>query len=115
MLESGSVEFFSNCEYLGDRTVVSRVSGKRFEVSERCRVVDARYLAPSIPAEKPAPFDVADGTRVLPVNDLARLEESPSQYVITGRAKLRPTRAFGCFRAALTPMRSAGSAPETRG
>ena len=87
MVESGSVEFFPNCEYLGDRTVVSRISGKRFEVSERCRVVDASYLAPSIPAEKPAPFDVADGTRVLPVNDLARLEESPSQYVITGSGK----------------------------
>ena len=51
------------------------------------RVVDARYLAPSIPAEKPPPFAVAADAHVLPVNDLARLEEAPSQYVIVGSGK----------------------------
>ena len=87
MLESGKVEFFPNSEYVGDRTVVSRISGERFEVSERCRIVDARYLAPSIPAEKPPPFGVAEDARVLPVNGLARLEEAPSQYVVVGSGK----------------------------
>ncbi len=87
MIESGKVEFFPNSEYLGDRTFVSRVSGERFEAPARCRVVDARYLAPSIPAEKPPPFGVAEGARVVPVNALARLEEAPSQYVVTGSGK----------------------------
>jgi len=87
MLESGKVEFFPNSEYTGDHTVVSRISGERFDVPERCRVVDAHYLAPSIPAEKPAPFGVAKDVRVLPVNDLARLEEAPSQYVVVGSGK----------------------------
>jgi hypothetical protein len=87
MVESGKVEFFPNSEYIGDRTVVSRVSGERFEVPERCRFVDAHYLAPSIPAEKPAPFEVADAARVLPVNDLARLEDAPTQYVVVGSGK----------------------------
>ena len=41
MVESGRVEFFPNSDYLGDRTVVSRVSGERFEVPGTCRVVDA--------------------------------------------------------------------------
>ena len=87
MIESGKVEFFPNSEYIGNHTVASRISGRRFEVSEGCRIVDARYLAPSIPAEKPPPFDVAVDARVLPVNDLARLEEAPSQYVIVGSGK----------------------------
>jgi hypothetical protein len=87
MLESGKVEFFSNSEYVGDRTVVSRISGERFEVREGCRIVDARYLAPSIPAEKPPPFGVAKDARVVPVNDLARLQEAPSQYVVAGSGK----------------------------
>jgi len=87
MVQPGKVEFFPNTEYLGDRTFVSRISGERFEVPERCRVVDGHYLAPSIPAEKPAPFGVADDVRVIPVNDLARLEEAPSQYVIAGTGK----------------------------
>ena len=87
MLESGKVEFFPNSEYTGDHTVVSRISGVRFDVPERCRVVDAHYLAPSIPAEKPAPFGVAEDVRVLPVNDLARFEEAPSQYIVVGSGK----------------------------
>lgn len=87
MVESGRVELLPNSEYVGDRTVVSRISGERSVVPQRCRVVDARYLAPSIPAEQPPPFEVSDGVRVLPVNALARLEEAPSQYVVVGSGK----------------------------
>ena len=87
MLESGKVEFFANCEYVADRQIVSRISGQRLEIPQRCRIVDARYLAPDIPADTPPPFDVADGARVIPVNDLARLAEAPSQYVIVGSGK----------------------------
>lgn len=87
MRETGRLEFLANSDYDGDRTVVSRISGERFEVPESCRIVNAHYLAPSIPAEKPPPFVVADGARVLPVNDLARLEEAPSEYVVVGSGK----------------------------
>ena len=87
MVDTGRVEFFPNTEYAGDRTFVSRISGERFEVGPECRVVDARYLAPSIPAEKAAPFGVADSVRVVPVNALAQLEEAPSQYVVVGAGK----------------------------
>jgi hypothetical protein len=87
MLASGKVEFFPSCDYLGDRQVVSRISGQRFEVPERCRVVDARYLAPDIPAQTPPPFEVADQARVIPVNDLVGLDDAPSQYVVVGSGK----------------------------
>lgn len=87
MVEPGQVELLPNCEYHGDRSVVSLVSGERYDVPERCRVVDARYLAPDIPQETPPPFDVTDGARVVPVNDLARLSEAPSQYVVVGSGK----------------------------
>lgn len=87
MVGSGRVEFFPDCDYVGDRTFVSHASGERFEVSERCRIVDARYLAPDIPAETPPKFAVADGARVIPVNDLVREDGAPSQYVIVGSGK----------------------------
>ncbi len=87
MLASGRVEFFPGSEYVGDGRVVSRVSGQRFEVAERCRIVDARYLAPDIPAETPPPFTVADGARVIPVNDLPTLEQAPTQWVVVGSGK----------------------------
>jgi hypothetical protein len=87
MVEAGKVEFYPNAEYTGDRTVVSRVSGQRFEVAEHCRIVDAHYLAPSIPAEKPPPFAVGADARVVAVNALARLEGAPSEYVVVGSGK----------------------------
>ncbi len=87
MLGSGRVEFFPGCDYVGNSTLVSVDSGERFEVSERCRIVDARYLAPDIPAETPPRFGVAEGAHVIPVNDLVRWEEAPSQYVVVGSGK----------------------------
>jgi hypothetical protein len=87
LVETGRVELFPNCDYDGERTVVSRISGARVRVPDRCRIVNAHHLAPSIPAEQPPPFAVGQGACVLPVNDLARLEEAPSQYVVVGSGK----------------------------
>lgn len=87
MVGPGRVEFFPGCEYVGGRAFVSRDSGERFEVPDRCRVVDARYLAPDIPAETPPKFAVAVGARVIPVNDLPAWEGTTSQYVVVGSGK----------------------------
>lgn len=85
LLASGRVEFLPRHEYAGRRVVAA--DGTVFEVPERCRVVDARYLEPSIPAHTPPPFDVAGGVRVVPVNDLPGLQDRPSQYVVVGSGK----------------------------
>ena len=87
LLRTGRVELLASSDFDGQRTVTSRISGERIEVPESCRIVNAHYLAPSIPAEVPPPFAVSDGARVLPVNDLARLEDAPSQYVVVGSGK----------------------------
>ncbi|MEV6487912.1 FAD/NAD(P)-binding protein [Actinoplanes sp. NPDC051633] len=87
MVGPGKVAFYPNCDYLGDGQFVSRLSGRRYEVRGRARVVDARYLAPQIPAVTPAPFGVADGARVVAVNDLVKLGGAASQYVIAGAGK----------------------------
>ena len=87
LMESGRVQLFSNCEYVGHRQIISCVSGERIEVPESCRIVDARYLAPDIPADTPPPFRVDDGIHVIPVNDLAVLDQAASQYVIVGSGK----------------------------
>ena len=84
---SGRVEFLPSSDFDGHRTLTSRISGERVEVPESCRIVNAHYLAPAIPAETPPPFAVSDGVRVLPVNDLARLDDAPSQYVVVGSGK----------------------------
>jgi hypothetical protein len=87
MLAPGRVEFLPGCEYVPPRTVVSRLSGERYAVPLACRIVDARYLAPDIPQETPPPFAVRDGARVVPVNDLAGLDELPRRFVVVGSGK----------------------------
>ncbi|WP_415839332.1 NAD(P)-binding protein, partial [Nocardioides zeicaulis] len=84
--DSGRVEVLTSSDVVG-RTVVSRVSSAVREVPASTRIVDARYLAPDIPAETPPPFAVGEGVRVVPVNDLVRLEEAPRQYVVVGSGK----------------------------
>jgi hypothetical protein len=85
MTGPGRVRLFTRCDHRGDRTFVSLDSGERYEVPARCRVVDARYLAPEIPAETPPPFAV-DGARVVPANDLPRTA-SAGQHVVVGSGK----------------------------
>lgn len=87
MVGTGRVRFFPRHDYLGGRQVVSYESGERFEVPARCRVVDAHYLAPDIPAETEPRFAVAEGACVIGVNDLPVWEGSPSEYVIVGSGK----------------------------
>lgn len=89
LLATGRVEFFPACDYLGHGTFASLVSGKRLSVRAGCRVVDARYLAPTIPATTRPPFPVADDvrSRIVPVNDLVHLDAAPSSFVIVGSGK----------------------------
>ena len=87
---SGRVTFLGGSEYSTDGSahlVTSLVSGETVEIAVRRRVVDATYLSPTIPATTPAPFAVADDVRVVAVNELARLAQAPSHYVIVGSGK----------------------------
>jgi hypothetical protein len=87
MTARGHVTFHPSSEYLGGRRWTSRLSGQQFAVPDNCRVVNAHYLAPEIPAQTPAPFGVADGVPFIPVNDLVRLAEPPGQFLIVGSGK----------------------------
>ena len=53
----------------------------------RSHVVDATYMASRVPATDPAPFDVADGVRCVPVGELTTLEGPAGGYVIVGGGK----------------------------
>jgi hypothetical protein len=90
MLATGRVTFLAGSEHRAEgdtHLVTSRLSGHQVEVIVRRRVVDAAYLAPSIPATTPPPFGVADDARVVTINELALVGDAPSQYVIVGSGK----------------------------
>lgn len=89
-LPSGRVTFLPGFDHRSDggcHVAESRVSGERVEIHVRRRMVDATYLAPTVPATTDAPFSVTGGARVVPVNDLADVVDAPSEYVIVGSGK----------------------------
>ncbi|HZK05227.1 MAG TPA: hypothetical protein VFC82_05185 [Actinomycetaceae bacterium] len=87
MLASGKVEFYPNCEYVGGRRFISRLSGRTHEVAAGARLVNSSYLSPDIPRRTKPPFAVGDGARVIPANELVDLTEAPGQYVVVGAGK----------------------------
>jgi NAD(P)-binding Rossmann-like domain len=89
-LRSGRVTFLGGSGYHSDgsrHVVTSHVTGDTIEVEVRRRVVDATYLSPTIPATSPPPFGVAEGARVVSVNELGSLTEAPQRFVIVGSGK----------------------------
>jgi hypothetical protein len=105
---TGRVTYLPGSEHRFDGTdhlVTSRVTGEAVRVDVRRRVVDAAYLAPSIPATTPPPFGVADGADVRPINDLARLVDAPSRYVVVGAGKTATDAIVWLLRNGLDPDR----------
>jgi hypothetical protein len=107
-LGTGRVAFLGACEYRTDGSshlVTSRVSGETTEVDVRRRVVDATYLAPSIPATTPPPFAVAGDVPVVAINELARLTDAPSHFVIVGSGKTATDGIIWLLRHGVAPDR----------
>ena len=85
LVPTGRVEFLGGHEYR-DGQVVDLATGREVEVRVRRRVVDARYLAPSIPALSPPPFEVDDGCVVVPAGTLPEAVDG-DRYVVVGSGK----------------------------
>lgn len=111
---SGRVTFLAGSEYHTDGSshlVTSRVSGETAVVDVRRRVVDATYLAPTIPATTPPPFGVADDARVVAINELARLGAAPERFVIVGSGKTATDGIVWLLRNGVQPDRIAWVRP----
>jgi NAD(P)-binding Rossmann-like domain len=91
LLPSGQVRFFglSECpiDAPGERRFTSRLTGETTTVRVRRKVVDARYLEPSIPATHAPSFGAEPGIRLIPVNDLVTLTEPAGGYTVVGGGK----------------------------
>jgi NAD(P)-binding Rossmann-like domain len=91
LLSSGRVRFFGTSDYQqasgGEHQFTSRLTGEATTVRVRKRVVDARYLEPSIPATHTPPFAVEPGARVIPVNDLVEPNGAATGFTILGGGK----------------------------
>jgi len=86
LLPSGRVKFFPMSEYAEGGAIVSLVSGKAQEV-KAAKVVDATYSKVEVPAMRPPPYEVAEGSRCVPPNALSIVDHAPDGYVVVGAGK----------------------------
>lgn len=91
LLTSGRVRFFGMCEYAcpaaGEHRLVSRLTGRVYEVKVRRRLVDARYLQSSVPANHVRGFDADPAVTVIPVGGLVDVTTPFERYVLVGGGK----------------------------
>ena len=84
LVATGRVRFFPSSEHVGGRAFRTG-DGVVHEVPARCRVVDARFMSPEIPAESPLKFEVEDDARVVPANEVGTVDAD--HYVVAGSGK----------------------------
>ncbi len=86
LLPSNRVRYFPMCNYTGDGNFEHKLSGDQFSV-EASTLVDCTYLNTAVPSMHTPNFEVADGVRFMPLNDLPRLTEAPAGYTVIGGGK----------------------------
>ncbi len=91
LTQTGRCRVLTRHEYLGPESDGGQVrdlsTGGLHDVAVRRKVVDARYLEASIPATHAAPFQVAPGVRLVPVNDLPAAAQADCSYAVLGSGK----------------------------
>ncbi len=98
LTQTGRCRVLTRHEYLGPESDGGQVrdlsTGGLHDVAVRRKVIDARYLEASIPATHAAPFQVAPGVRLVPVNDLPAAAQADCSYAVLGSGK---TAADACI------------------
>lgn len=86
-LPSGRVRFLPMSRVLGTHEVESLITGVRQPVKVRKKVVDCTHSGMQVPSTTPPRYAVAPGVRCVPLNELARLQEPQTGYVVVGSGK----------------------------
>ena len=90
-LASGRVQYFPMSNYVGDyandHTFKSIMSGVARSVNVHKKIVDTSYLNTSVPSTHPPKYAVASGVKCVPLNELPRVKQAPSGFVVVGAGK----------------------------
>jgi hypothetical protein len=88
---SGRLKFFPHCEYLAtaefNSDFTSTVTGEKYSVDVKRKLVDATYMKVEVPSMRPPPYRVTHGLEVVPPNGLADISSPYEQYVVVGAGK----------------------------
>ncbi len=86
-LPSGRVRYFPMCEYHGNASFISNITGESYTVKVNKKIVDATYLKTTIPSTHTPNFHIDPGVNFMPINNLIHVTEPPDKFVIVGAGK----------------------------
>lgn len=86
-LPTGRVQYYPMCKYKGEAKFSSLLTGEEYEVKVRKKIVDATYLKTQVPATHTPSFTIEDGVAFMPLNNLTKITQPPSGFVIIGGGK----------------------------
>lgn len=86
-LPTGRVTYLPMCKYEGDGRISAITSDKTYQVTAREKIVDATWLKTTVPSTHTPNFEVAHDVKLIPLNDLPKVTEQPSRYVVIGGGK----------------------------
>jgi hypothetical protein len=86
-LPSGRVEYFPMCEYDGEGAFHNVLSGEKFSVTIKQRVVDSAYFKTSVPSRHERSFSVSDGVSCIAPNELPVQSTHFDHFCIVGAGK----------------------------
>ena len=92
MLASGRVRYFPMSELAESNAwphfqFTALTSGAQTHVQVRKKFVNSAYMSPPVPATHARQYAVADGLRCVPPNDLPKVTQAPSGYLVVGGGK----------------------------
>lgn len=91
LLASGRVRYFPMSEYRqgpgGEHQIHSLVGANRHVVEVARRIVNATHAQTAVPSTHPPKYAVAAGVRCVPLNELPKIRQQPSGYVVIGSGK----------------------------
>ena len=86
-LPSGRVQYFPQCEYMGEHQFRSLETGEIYHVDVAKKLVNATYLNTSVPSTHTPNFSWNKGTSLRPINDLPDLYQNHDHFCIIGGGK----------------------------
>lgn len=86
-LPTGRVTYLSMCKYEGEGKISALMSDKTYQVKVSEKTVDATWLKTTVPSTHTPSFEIAEGVKLIPLNDLPKVTQQPSNYVVVGGGK----------------------------
>lgn len=87
LLPSNRVTYYPLCEYTSGGEFYSTVTGKKYSVGNKTRIVDATFMRVKVPSMSPPVYSVVDDVKLVTPNELAQVSRPYANYTVVGAGK----------------------------